>query len=200
MPQPYLPRARTHTHTETRAPTSTQQVRHALTLVPFRAERYVKSSKRVKDNIAPLPPVRPLPRVRHPAHNEVAKRAARFNAGRAGGRERGGAREREERERPIVGIRPHEVADRALVRNLNKTIKLLHVLNAVQRRRQPAVRREDGVVNDRRQRQVVKQICEVLPHLKQKGTARARGVKKEPLQALLFVVRFYKKKMLLLLL
>jgi hypothetical protein len=104
--------------------------------------------------------------------------------------ERGGAREREERERPIVGIRPHEVADRALVRNLNKTIKLLHVLNAVQRRRQPAVRREDGVVNDRRQRQVVKQICEVLPHLKQKGTARARGVKKEPLQALLFVVRF----------
>jgi hypothetical protein len=66
------------------------------------------------------------------------------------------------------------------VRNLNKTIKLLHVLNAVQRRRQPAVWCEDGIVNDCRQRQVVKQICEVLPHLKQQGRARARGIKKEP--------------------
>ena len=49
--------------------------------------------------------------------------------------------------------------------NLNKTVELLHVLNAVQRRRQPAVRRENGVVHDGRQRQVVKQVCKVLPDL-----------------------------------
>mmetsp|Transcript_7059 Transcript_7059/g.14052 ORF Transcript_7059/g.14052 Transcript_7059/m.14052 type:complete len:213 (-) Transcript_7059:360-998(-) len=64
---------------------------------------------------------------------------------------------------PIVGVAPHEVADWALVGDLDEAVQLLHVLDPVKGGGEAAVRAEDGVVDDGCERKEVEQISEVLP-------------------------------------
>ena len=47
---------------------------------------------------------------------------------------------------PVIGVRPHQVADGAFMRNLHEAIQLLHVLNAIKRWRQSSVRCENSIL------------------------------------------------------
>mmetsp|Transcript_48227 Transcript_48227/g.114762 ORF Transcript_48227/g.114762 Transcript_48227/m.114762 type:complete len:205 (+) Transcript_48227:163-777(+) len=67
---------------------------------------------------------------------------------------------------PIVRVRPHQVADRPLVGDLDEAVQLLHVLDPVQRRRKAAVGAEDGVVDNRGEGEVVEEVGEALPYVR----------------------------------
>mmetsp|Transcript_54612 Transcript_54612/g.95484 ORF Transcript_54612/g.95484 Transcript_54612/m.95484 type:complete len:233 (+) Transcript_54612:104-802(+) len=63
----------------------------------------------------------------------------------------------------FIGIGPQQVAHGALVRHLLHAVKLPNVIKGVDGRGQAAVQTEDVVVDHSCQRQIVEQICEVLP-------------------------------------
>mmetsp|Transcript_18257 Transcript_18257/g.47080 ORF Transcript_18257/g.47080 Transcript_18257/m.47080 type:complete len:290 (-) Transcript_18257:265-1134(-) len=65
---------------------------------------------------------------------------------------------------PVVRIAPHQIAHRALVRDLLHAVERADLVERVDRRRQPAVGAEDLVLDKRCKRQVVEQVGERLPH------------------------------------
>lgn len=75
-----------------------------------------------------------------------------------------------------VGIGPHQVRHRALVRNLAEAVDDLHLVDVVHRGRQAAVQTKDPVVDHHREREKVKHIGEVVPHLRVGVLAHAFGI------------------------
>jgi len=65
----------------------------------------------------------------------------------------------------IVGIRPEEVAHRALMWNLLESVQSPDVVQGVDARRESSVKTEDLSVHQGGEGEVVKQIGEILPHV-----------------------------------
>lgn len=66
---------------------------------------------------------------------------------------------------PVVRVRPEQVAHGAFVRNFLHPVQLPDLVEFVEGGGETAVETEDLVLYDRSQREHVKQVCEVLPHI-----------------------------------
>ena len=64
----------------------------------------------------------------------------------------------------MVRVRPHQVCKGTFVWNLLDSFDLSDIVDVLQGRREASVDTENFPVDDRRERQVVKQVCELLPH------------------------------------
>ena len=64
----------------------------------------------------------------------------------------------------VVGIGPHQIGEGPLMWNLFDPLYLLDVLNVHQAGGESSVHAEDPVIDDRRKRQIIEQVCELLPH------------------------------------
>lgn len=78
----------------------------------------------------------------------------------------------------VVGVGPQQVAHGPLVRHLLDAVELADVVERVDAGRQPAVQAKHLVVDQRRQRQVVKQVREQAPGLG--GAVFAQALVVEP--------------------
>lgn len=65
----------------------------------------------------------------------------------------------------VIGVGPEEIADGTLVRNFHEAVELSNLVESVDAGRETTVEAEDVTLDDRSQRQVVKQLREVLPHV-----------------------------------
>ncbi|EEQ37868.1 serine/threonine protein phosphatase PP2A-1 catalytic subunit [Clavispora lusitaniae ATCC 42720] len=73
----------------------------------------------------------------------------------------------------IVGIRPQQVAHGALVRHLSDPVQLAHSVDGLDHGRQAAMQTKHLIIHQRRDGEVVKQVCEELPHRGQAVLAQA---------------------------
>lgn len=65
----------------------------------------------------------------------------------------------------VIRIGPQKITDRTFVGNLHNTIKLLDLVQSVNRWREATMEAEDVVLNDGTKWKVIEQSCEFLPHL-----------------------------------
>jgi hypothetical protein len=66
---------------------------------------------------------------------------------------------------PVIGVRPEKVAHGPFVGHFLNAVKRPNVIERVDAGRETTVQTEDLIVNQCSQRQVVEQICEVLPDI-----------------------------------
>jgi hypothetical protein len=66
---------------------------------------------------------------------------------------------------PVVWVGPKKVTHGTLMRNFLYTVERSNVIEGVDARRQTAVQAEDLVVNQGGEREVVEEVCEVLPDI-----------------------------------
>jgi hypothetical protein len=64
---------------------------------------------------------------------------------------------------PVIWVGPKKVTHGTLMRNFLYTVERSNVIEGVDARRQTAVQAEDLVVNQGGEREVVEEVCEVLP-------------------------------------
>lgn len=67
---------------------------------------------------------------------------------------------------PVIRVRPEEVAHGPLVRHLLDTIEGTDVVEGINTRRQPSVQAEDLIIDQGSKREVVEEVCEVLPDIR----------------------------------
>jgi hypothetical protein len=77
----------------------------------------------------------------------------------------------------VIGVGPEEIAHGSFMRHFLYPIKGADVVQGVDTRRQPAVQTEDLVVDQSRERQVIEEIGEVLPHVRVAILSKALVVK-----------------------
>jgi len=75
-----------------------------------------------------------------------------------------GAARRHAETRPVIGIRPQQIAHGALVRHLANAVHTSYLVDGGDGRTESAVETKDQVVDERRQRQIIEKIHKQLPY------------------------------------